>query len=187
MDKVVIDIETKNSFADVGGRDRVTALDMSFIGAYSYNQDKYFSFREGNFEGLTEFFKKAGLIIGFSINRFDIPILNKYVNFDLFNIERLDLLDEIELAAGRRVGLDILAKANLGIGKTSHGLQAIEFYKAGDWESLEKYCLNDVKITKDLYELAKAKGRLLVPDYITGGNLPVALEFKELLFPQTLF
>ena len=45
-DKIVFDIETKNTFADVGGQKNIAKLDTSFIGAYSYNQDKYLSFHE---------------------------------------------------------------------------------------------------------------------------------------------
>ena len=75
MDKLVIDIETKNTFADVGGQEHIKKLDASFVGVYSYNKDAYFSFFENQFGELNELLKKAGLIIGFSINRFDIPIL----------------------------------------------------------------------------------------------------------------
>ncbi len=186
-DKVVLDIETKNSFADVGGRDRLHKLDVSFVGLYSYNEDKYLSFRETQLVELEAFLKNVGLVIGFSINRFDIPVLAKYFKFDLWKIDRLDLLDEIETSAGQRIGLDLLAQANLGVGKTSHGLEAIKFYKEGRWEELEKYCLNDVKITKDLYELAKNKGHLIVPERNTGNRLQVKLAFQDFIFPQTLF
>lgn len=167
-DKIVIDIETKNSFADVGGQENLIKLDASFVGVYSYNQKAYLSFFENEFSKLEELLKETAVIIGFSINRFDIPILNKYVSFDLFTIPRLDLLEEIEMTLGQRVSLDILAKTNLGIGKTHHGLEAIKFYNEGDFESLKNYCLNDVKITKDLYELVKKQGHLLVPKRYSG-------------------
>lgn len=186
-DKLVFDIETKNSFADVGGQEKINDLLVSFVGVYSYNQGKYLSFREDQLKELEALFRDAGLIIGFSINRFDVPVLNKYFDFDLFKIDRLDLLDEIEASVGQRIGLDLLAKTNLGTGKTSHGLEAIKFYREGNWQALEEYCLNDVKITKELYELAKKQGHLAVPERRTGSILKAELDFQELIFHPTLF
>jgi len=163
MDKLVLDIETKNTFADVGGYDRLTDLEISFVGVYSYNQDKYLSFFENELDQLKRVLQNAGLIIGFSINRFDLPILNKHLNLNLNAVENLDILDEIEQKLGHRVGLDWLAQTNLKVGKSAHGLDAIKFYKEGRLEDLKNYCLQDVKLTKDLYELGKTQGHLLVP------------------------
>ncbi|OGY64261.1 MAG: hypothetical protein A3B92_03000 [Candidatus Harrisonbacteria bacterium RIFCSPHIGHO2_02_FULL_42_16] len=163
MDKIVLDIETKNTFADVGGQSRLLDLEISFVGAYSYNQNAYLSFFEDELDKLSSLLKTAGLIIGFSSNRFDIPILNKYMNFNLKAIESIDILDDIEAKLGHRVGLDWLAQTNLKVGKSAHGLEAIKFYKEGRLEDLKNYCLQDVKLTKDLYELGLKQGHLLVP------------------------
>ncbi len=175
-DKLVLDIETKNTFAQVGGQANIHLLDTSFVGVYSYAKDKYLSFFENEIQDLTEYLQRASLVVGFSINRFDIPVLKKHFNFDLFKIPRLDLLEEIEMSMGRRISLDILAKTNLGLEKTHHSLEAITLYQAGNLKELESYCLNDVKITKDLYELAKKQGHLLVPDRQTG-------EIKKITLP----
>ncbi len=187
MDTLVIDIETKNTFADVGGQSNLHLLDASFVGVYSYNQDKYLSFFEHQFDELGALLQKAGLIIGFSSNRFDIPVMAKYFKFNLKAVPSLDLLEEIELGLGHRISLDILAKTNLGIGKTHHGLEAIKFYKEGNLKELESYCLNDVKITKDLYDLAKKQKHLLVPRRYSEEVVKVTFDWKERTLPATLF
>ncbi len=161
-DKIVIDIETKNTFIEVG-KDNFDALEVSLIGIYSYNQNEYFSFFEDEIDKVGEILSSAGMIIGFSISRFDLPVLKKHFDFDLFSIPRIDLLDEIEYLLGRRVGLDMLAKTNLGVGKNGLSLEAPNLYRDGKMEELKNYCLNDVKITKDLYELARRQGYLTVP------------------------
>lgn len=163
-DIIVLDIETKNTFYDVG-RDNFDALEVSLVGVYSYNQDKFFAFEENELTAVGEMIKNAGVIVGFSISRFDLPVLQKHFisDFDIFSIPRIDILDEIEFALGRRVGLDILAKTNLGYGKNGHSLEAAGLYHDGKIEELKNYCLNDVKITKDLYELAKRQGYLMIP------------------------
>lgn len=186
-DKLVIDIETKDTFADVGGRDQVEKLNASLVGVYSYNQNKFFHFKENEWDRLAPLLQEASLIIGFSIKRFDLPVLKKYFNFNLESIPSFDLLEEIELGYGSRVSLDILARANLNISKTGHGLDAIEFYKRGDWQTLIDYCLQDVKITKELYELVKKQGHLLVPKKYSDEIVKVPINVKEVELPASLF
>ena len=107
------------------------------------------------------------MLIGFAVKRFDLPVLEKYFSaesdFYFYNIPCFDILEEIEQSLGRRVGLDDLAMANLGTGKTAVSLEAIEFYRNGEMEKLKNYCLNDVKITKELYEMLKSQGYLWIP------------------------
>jgi len=184
----VIDIETKNTIQEVGGQEHIPKLSMSFVGVYSYKQDQYLSFFEKEFPALKSLLQRAGLIIGFSTNRFDIPVLSHHFNLNLKTIESLDILDDIEEKLGHRVGLDLLAHTNLGVGKTSHGLEAITFYKEGRFEELEKYCINDVKITKDLYELGKKQGHLLVPTNHGKDIVKVSMEWNNRLpLLNTLF
>jgi len=187
MSKIVLDIETKNTFADVGGKENLKNLDVSVTCVYSYDTDSYVCFNEHEMEGLTETLKKARLIIGFSINRFDIPVLEKYMPFNLTAIPRLDLLEEIEYATGSRISLDLLAKHNLGTQKTYHGLEAVRLYREGNMKELIEYCTKDVEITKNLYDLVRRQRYLLIPDRFTGELKKVKLELQEELLPTGLF
>lgn len=166
MDQIVFDIETKNSFADVGGEANLKKLDVSVVGVYSYKDNHYFCFDETELEKAKEVFQKSNLLIGFAVKRFDLPVLEKYFSgsgFNFYNIDCFDILEKIEESLGHRIGLDALAQANLGTGKTAAGLEAIEFYRNGEIDKLKKYCLNDVKITRELYEMLKSQGYLWIP------------------------
>lgn len=187
MSKIVLDIETKNTFADVGGKEYLKNLNVSVTCAYSYDTNSFVCFDEHQMEGLAEYLKKARLIIGFSINRFDIPILEKYMPFNLTAIPRVDLLEEVELATGGRISLNLLAKHNLGVQKTHHGLEAITLYKEGNMQELKNYCEMDVKITRDLYDLVRKQKYLLIPDRFTGELNKVKIELQEELLPAGLF
>ncbi len=184
MDKLVIDIETKNSFEDVGGREGLKNLDISVVGVYSYQADQYLSFDENELPALGALLQKSHLIITFAGLRFDIPILAKYFSWNLNAIKHFDILEEVESRLGRRIGLGILAEANLGVGKTGNGLEAIELYRNGEIEKLKSYCLNDVKITKDLYELIKNQGYLWIPERYTSQMTKLILPYKEEEPPQ---
>ncbi|OGY96343.1 MAG: hypothetical protein A2122_01845 [Candidatus Liptonbacteria bacterium GWB1_49_6] len=176
LDTLVFDIETQNFFTDPEvGWNNFDALKISVVGIYSYARGKYFCFEEHEMEKLAEFFREASCLVGFSMNRYDVPVLHRYFQklgdirgLDLWGKERVDLLSEIELATGERIGLGKLAEANLGEGKTGHGAHAIELYRNGEIAALKDYCLVDVRLTKELYDIYRKKGEFIIPDRITG-------------------
>ena len=72
----------------------------------------------------------------------------------------IDLLAEIERCLGFRIKLDDVAQATLGVGKSGHGLMAVEYWRNGELDKLRDYCLQDVKVTRDIYEYALQNGRV---------------------------
>ena len=96
--------------------------------------------------------EKADMLIGFNSEHFDTPLLNKYYPGDLTKIKSLDILKEIKNSLGRRIKLDTVAEATLGKKKIGHGLEAITWGKNGEIDKIIKYCLEDVKITKEVWE-----------------------------------
>ena len=171
LDTIVFDIETQNFFTDPGvGRDNFGALKISVVCAYSYLEDRYHCYEEHEMDKLAELFAGAKRIVGFSMNRYDIPVLTHYFKKlknvaapDLWAMERVDLLQEIEFAAGHRIGLAQLAEANLGATKTHHSSEAGALYDEGKMDELKEYCTNDVKLTKELYDLYRTQHFLLIP------------------------
>lgn len=159
MRKIVFDIETKNTFQEAGSADPAS-LDLSIICIHDSETDTYSSFLEEELPKLWPIIERADVLIGYNSDHFDIPILNKYYHGDLSKIKSLDILNEIKNVLGRRVSLDQVAEGTLGRGKNGHGLQAIKWWKEGDIDSLRKYCMEDVKITKEIYDYA-LKNQLL--------------------------
>lgn len=191
-DILVIDVETSNTFFDVGGEHNLKDLNVSLACVYSYNQDRFLSFWEKDLTALGSLLKQSRLVVGFSLTRFDLPVLDKYFNFSTRGLRRIDLLEEIELVIGRRISLNLLAQANLNEGKTlNNGLEAIRLWNEGRYQELENYCLNDVRITRNLYELAKERGYLLVPgrfsDEPTKVELNLKAKLQEAVNENTLF
>src|SRR3989338_1175999 len=164
MRKIVFDLETKNIFADVGGNDP-TLLDMSLVGVYDSETNSYSSYLQEELPRLWPILERADLVIGYNSDHFDIPLLNKYYSGDLTKIPSLDLLAEIKKVLGHRVRLDSVAEATLGVKKSGHGLQAVTWWRAGEIEKIRAYCLDDVKITKELYEYALVHGFLKYKDF----------------------
>ncbi len=164
MKKIVFDIETKNIFQDVGSSDPVD-LDISLVGLYDYENNTYDSFLQEDFGRLWNILEKTDMFITYNGDHFDIPLLNKYYKKDgrgdLAKIRSLDLLKEIKNSYGRRMKLDQIAEGTFGIGKSGNGLEAVAWWRSGEIEKIRKYCLDDVRITKDVYEYALKNKKLI--------------------------
>jgi len=163
--KVVFDIETANVFADVGGINDSTRLDISIVGAYDSATDSYASYSVDELPKLWPIIERADMLIGFNSDHFDIPLLNKYYPGDLTQIKSLDLLVEVRRILGRRLRLDTIAEATLGINKTGHGLEAVQWWKEGKGDLVRKYCLDDVRITKEVYDYVRKNKELKYKDF----------------------
>ena len=176
-DTLVIDFETKKSFAEVGGEDHKRDLGISVAGVYSYAKDVFFAFEEHELEKLEDMLEASGHVIGFNLKHFDLPVLEPYlqrVSIDAFAVT--DMFLDAVLFLGHRVGLNALAKSTLGVEKSGHGLEALRWFKEGKVEQVKRYCLDDVRITRDLYEYGKTHGFVLFESYVDGKthSIPVA-------------
>lgn len=164
--EIVLDLETKAAPRDWGVRDELKSLGVSVVGIWSSQGDRFEAFRESDIPRLAPILKNADLIVGFAINKFDLPVLQPYLDFDLGEIPALDMFEDVRLKLGHRVSLASLAKATLGAEKLGHGLDAVLWYREGQWQRLEDYCLQDVRLTRDLYHYGKRSGHLLFESFI---------------------
>ncbi len=185
MRKIVFDIETSNIFQDVGSNNPVD-LDISVVGVHDSDSDSYSIFTVSELIDLWPIIEKADMLITFNGEHFDIPLLNKYYSGDLTKIKSVDLLKEMHKSAGRRMKLDQIAEGTLGIKKSGHGLDAVKWWKEGKMEELKKYCLDDVRITKDIYEYALKNGKLIFKEGPHLHEIKLDTSNWEILDPQPL-
>ncbi len=162
MRKIVFDIETRNFLRDV------LSIDLALVGIYDSSTDTYSTYLEEELGKLWPVLERADMIIGFYSEHFDIPILNKYYPGDLTKIKHLDILKEIKKSYGRGMKLDQLAEGTLGKHKSGHGSDALKWWQAGEIEKIRSYCIDDVKLTKELYDYARANNKLIFKE---GGQL----------------
>lgn len=160
MNEVVLDLETKKSFQDVGGRDRHHLLGISVAGLYSYRDDSWRAFEERELGELEVLLKSADRIIGFNIRDFDLPVLAPYVRASVKEFPVLDLMRAVEDALGFRMALANLAAHTIGAAKSGSGLDALQWFKEGKIDRIKEYCLQDVRVTRDLYEFGKQHGHV---------------------------
>lgn len=164
---IVYDLETQKTFAEVGNNHK--DLLVSYLGLYSYSQQKYFGFFERDLPKLEAIFiRERPTIVGFNSISFDNQVLQPYFRqLQINELPQIDILAEIYSTLGFRMKLESVAQATLGEGKSGSGLDAIRYYREGNYDALAKYCMDDVRITKDLYEYGRNHGFIL---YTSGGE-----------------
>lgn len=190
---LVLDLETQKTFDEVG-RQNVHKLKVSVVGVYDYLTDRYEAYEEKEIYKLEERLKTAELLIGFNIRRFDLVVLQPYLFTTISSFNVLDLLEEIEKVRGHRVSLQSVAQATLEITKSGQGLEAVEFFKRGQMQQLKDYCLNDVKLTKEVYEYGKKNSRVYFISNRDWKKYEIPIGWhnfqtlaKEATFPTSLF
>ncbi len=177
LKKIVLDLETQKSFQEVGGRGKNNVLKISVCGIYDFSTDKYSIYEEYEIPKLSSLLQTADQIIGFNIKDFDFEVLQPYLNFQVSQTPYLDLLEEIEKTLGHRIKLEDVAQGTLGKGKSGTGLEAIMYYKNGRMDLLKKYCLDDVKVTKQIYDYALKNQKVLYRDFFK--TKEIALKISE--------
>jgi DEAD/DEAH box helicase domain-containing protein len=174
MKKIVLDLETQKEFAEVGGRGKNHLLKISVCCIYEYETGKFSSYTESEIHRLAEILQNTDQVIGFNIKDFDFEVLRPYLNFDIHQVPYLDIIESAQSYLGHRIGLDTIAQATLGTGKSGSGREALVYWRNGRMDLLKKYCTDDVRITRDVYEFGLVNGKILYKDFFDVRDIPVA-------------
>ncbi len=173
LKKVVLDLETQKLFEEVGGRGKNHLLKVSVCGIYESASARFSTFSERELPRLGEILQNADQIIGFNIKDFDFEVLRPYFNFDIGTLPYLDIIADVQKQLGHRISLDAIAQATLGRGKSGNGKEAILYWRSGRIDQLKKYCLEDVRITRDIYNYGFNNGKILFKDFFNIKEIPV--------------
>lgn len=172
MRYIVFDLETQNYFSDVGSNDPA-GLDISVGCFYDSATDKYTALSIDELSQAWPIIEQADALVGYNSNHFDIPLLNKYYPGDLRTIKSIDILESIKNSLGRRLRLDSVAEATIGAKKSADGLQAVRWWREGKIDEVKKYCTQDVKVTKKVFDYAMTHGHVKFKDGSRKREIPI--------------
>lgn len=154
---LILDVETQKLVQDVGGWDHIDKLGISVACAYDSKTDQWLSYLENDMKKLIELCEER-LVIGYNIRGFDLPVMVPYG----LNIARLDVFDIMydlqTLTRQQFLKLEAVARGTLNAGKSADGLMAVEWYKTGQIQKIIDYCMQDVKVTRDVFNFGRTNG-----------------------------
>ncbi len=172
MNYVVFDLETQNLFEEVGSNNSVE-LDISVATFYEGDTDIYTTVHIDDLQSVWPILERADALVTYNGDNFDIPLLNKYYHGDLTQIKSIDILASIRSSLGRRIKLDSVASATLNTKKSADGLQAVRWWREGKIKEIMKYCEQDVKVTKKLFDFALINGFVKFKDGYRKEKIPL--------------
>jgi hypothetical protein len=153
-------IEYCNGWHDCKG------MGVSVIGCYDYRDDRYRVFLRDNFDEFRDLVHGSSVVVGFNNAKFDNAVLEPCEIVNISGEKTYDILQEIWNANGARFspsGLDAVCKANFGTSKTGHGAFAPVDWQRGNYGKVIDYCMNDVRMTKQIMDLVLNGASIISP------------------------
>jgi DEAD/DEAH box helicase domain-containing protein len=152
------DLETKYLADEVGGWGFIERLGLAVAVTYSTADGKYRHFEESQAGDLVEELRKADLVVGYNVLRFDYTVLQPYTKVALRELPTVDMLQDLYRTLGFRLSLDAVASATLGATKSADGIKAVQWYREGQIAKVIAYCERDVEVTRQVHEFGQRHG-----------------------------
>ncbi len=151
MNYINFDLETYSP-SDLNHID-TSEFRISVAGCYVSWIDEYIAFLEPEMNDFVNLLSQADLVVGYNIVGFDLPVLQKYTTYNALDLPIYDLLAEVEKTLGHRLRLDDICKATFNNDtKTDTYSVYKNYHKEGKWLELIDYCMNDVRLTEQLFQ-----------------------------------
>lgn len=185
MNALIYDIEilkaipSPNSYCDKGikycsGWNDHARMGISVIGAYDYLEGRARVFCADNFAAFVERAQQPGtLLVGFNSIPFDNAVIAATLDVQFAEDNCYDLLRETWIAAGLGpvfqrgthggYGLDAICEKNFGTKKSGNGALAPVLWQKGQIGEVIDYCLNDIRLTKQLFDAVLADSAIKCP------------------------
>lgn len=170
MKVCVFDIEIETPVEDVEGgwaAARTGACGCSALCIYDSETLRYHVYDKHTLMSGIDHLNSADLIVSFNGKNFDVPCLEGITGFAI-NDSHYDILDEIWRKLGQKRfkgwGLGKIAFRTLGLAKTDTGEHAPKLFEQGRFGELFDYCINDVHLTRMLYNQIVSDGYVVDPN-----------------------
>jgi DEAD/DEAH box helicase domain-containing protein len=144
---------------------------------YDSETDRYHVYDKHSLDQLVFHLRTADMVVSFNGDGFDFPLLEALYKDDLDIFVSYDILQAVWDILGKKTKgyklADIVFRT-LGLDKTGDGASAPKLWQEGRVAEVIDYCINDVYITKKLFEHIIEHGWIVDID---GGHL----EFNNII------
>ncbi|HEQ65296.1 MAG TPA: hypothetical protein ENN64_00515, partial [bacterium] len=157
---IFLDVETTEGIIN-NDTESIRAMEFSYIGVIDCagNEIDIWNNKE-DIDKLRELIFSGDIIVGYNLFSFDIQVIYGVLGEEVLNVPMLDIMIAVAHQIGYWTKLDYLAEANLGRKKSGHGLDAVRYFKNKEFDKLRDYCMKDVRLTKEIYDIGLERGVL---------------------------
>lgn len=173
---VVLDLEIArpiDSDPDGWAAARRGDLGVSAVVIWDSLTDRPHVYDERTINAAMEHLNSADLIVGWNIQDFDIPCLEGFTE-TLVDVPQYDILQKVWESLGSRFlkgyKLGDVAQRTIDRKKSGNGESAPKLASLHRYAELFDYCINDVSITKELYNFILDNGYIVGTD---GGQVQI--------------
>lgn len=157
-----------------GGWSDHERMGISVIGAYDYMNDRSRVFCADNMQAFIDRCAVPGtLLVGFNSIPFDNAVIKAVIKQEFAEDRCYDILREMWIAAGLEptfnrkthggYGLDATCEKNFNASKSGNGALAPVLWQRGQVGEVIDYCLNDIALTKKLFDCVIAGKPIISP------------------------
>ena len=167
----VFDLEIKKPIGECSkGWASYDEMGVSCVCLYDYREGRYRVFDNNNMVECLKILHSYDVVVGFNTVNFDWRVIEATYHYpEARKAKDFDILREIwkslglnpdvfEPATHGGYNLDGVAFDTIGYRKNGHGAFAPVLYQQGRYAELIDYCLNDVKLEKELFEFICLNG-----------------------------
>jgi DEAD/DEAH box helicase domain-containing protein len=171
----VFDLEILRTIEEVGGWDASSKMGVSCCVVYDSKTRSFRVFGDSNVKHATDYILDCDLVVGFNHVNFDWRVLlgvdrnvDIKATIPMISKPQYDVFLEVRKAAGvttyeKGHKLEQIAMVNLGRGKRMSGDLAPIAWRAGKYCEVIDYCIDDVALTRDLFEMILGREPFIDP------------------------
>lgn len=166
MEKIlIIDLLTKYSYDDVGGKKGMDKMGISVAGAFDYTANKVTFYEEENINTYIHELYSAKLIMGINLTKFIYRILSNFSANDFSKLKSLDVLEYFKKRLTFKPTLEGLFNGTLGIKNIKKNDNYVPMlFKQGRFDEIKSLCNQNIDDLKNLFDFGMTKGYVVYDD-----------------------
>lgn len=180
---VTFDLEIKTPIPEKGGKPdwgyaRAGKCGIASVVLYDSKTERYHVYDENTLDACMDHLNAADRIVGYNSFEFDRAVLEN-ISGRRLTAEHVDLFQVFKAAVNMAGGgwrLGQVCSRTVGLDKTGEGASAPSLFAQGRFAELIDYNINDVHLTRTLYNHILTLGYVIAPD---GSEVPLELYDRD--------
>ncbi len=160
----ILDIQTRKTYEDVGGKKGTSKMGISYAALLNYSADEINVYTEQDMNILLDKIFSSRLIIGLNLKKFAYKVLSGYRGADFEQINSLDMLDYLRKKIIRKPCIEELFSGTLSIDRTIDNMKIARQFKQGRIEEVKQITIQNVKDLNSVYSFGKQRGHVFIND-----------------------